>query len=227
MQGTTWGGVFVGTSITPFNPQGRIRLDPRRVTSNQFQGCLVPRKPDVCSALRGFDLRWQIFRTKPGKKYPRTLWYFRTGYNAGHADFEPESGRTDYDDDQAKSLSYLTVPLFLGGNIYLFDSFPVRPYAGAGFGFDVLRVDYRDRADGSISDVSARIGFELHAGIEARITNWVALTAEVQQLWSARKKIDTVPDFSNEGFTIITGVAIGFPIHDPPRTRVTRKKVVK
>jgi hypothetical protein len=216
-EGRTWGGVFFGTAITPFAPSGRITGSPKRVTSNQFRACLVPRDPSGCSAMRGFDLRWQIFHTRPSRsKYPRTQWYFRTGYGSGYADFESPEG-VPFEPGQATSLGYVAVPLFLGGNIYLFDNFPVRPYAGLGFGFDVLRLQYDRHMRDDRTNVSARIGFELHAGIEARITNYVSLTAEVLQLWSARKKLSGVPDFSNEGFTIITGVSVNFPLHEGKR----------
>lgn len=215
-EGRTWGAVFLGTTITPYDPTGEIRGVPGRVTSNAFRGCLVPREPSGCSALRGFDMRWQVFRTRPGHKYPRTLWYFRTGYGSGYAEFVPEDGMT-VEAGEARSLGYLGVPLFLGGNVYVFDNFPVRPYAGLGFGLDVLRLDYAREAEDDFTRVTARIGFELHAGIEARITNHVSLTAEILQLWSARKKLDDLPDFSNGGFTIITGLGVGFGLHEAAR----------
>jgi hypothetical protein len=216
-EGRTWGGIYFGTVATPFAPAGRITGSPRRVTSNQFRACLVPRERSGCSALRGFDLRWQIFHTQPDRsKYPRTQWYFRTGYGSGYADFGAAEG-IPFEPGQATSLRYVAVPLFLGGNIYVFDNFPVRPYAGLGFGFDVLRLHYDRHMFDDRTNVSARIGFELHAGIEARITNYVSLTAEVLQLWSARKKLSGVPDFSNEGFTIITGISVNFPLHEAKR----------
>ncbi len=209
-----WGSVFLGTMVTPFNPgpNDTIRLTPRRVTSDRFRGCLAPLlgTDRGCSALRGFDLRWQFFALSDGQRYPRALWFFRTGYTAGHVEFTPEDG-TAFAPGDAEKLSFMTVPLFLGGNIYLFDRFPLRPFAGLGFGLDVLRVDYGRHAIRKSTDVSARVGFELHAGLEARITNYAALSAEVMQRWSARRKLKNVPDFSNEGFTVILGAAIGFP----------------
>jgi hypothetical protein len=209
-----WGGIFFGTAITPLNPAGRIQLSPKRVSSDQFRGCLAPFEDQACSALRGFDMRWQYFHAGQRDPYPRYLWYFRTGYHSGWADFSAEDSAVGFESGDATSLGYFTVPLFLGGNVYLFDEFPVRPYAGLGFGLDVLRVEYARHQTNRLKNASARIGFELHAGIEARITNHVALMAEVQQLWSARKKLDGVPDFSNTGVTIITGVAIGFRLPD-------------
>jgi len=62
-----------------------------------------------------------------------------------------------------------------------------------------------------LSDVRAKIGFELHTGVEARITNYVALRGEIQQLWSARNRFDDVPNFRNSGFTIVTSLAFSLP----------------
>jgi len=107
----------------------------------------------------------------------------------------------------ASELSYVAVPLFFGGNIYLFDEFPVRPFAGLGFGLDVIRLDYTRINTARHVDTVVRPGFELHAGLEVRITNYVSLTGEVKQQWSARKKIEDVPDFANEGVSFITGAA--------------------
>jgi hypothetical protein len=205
-----WGGIGFGTIISPFAPSGLVGVDgAKRVTSNGFAGAVVPKFPNRAPALRGFDLRWQIFSIDDRYKYPRWMGYFRTGYTAGYAEFTRAQAATT---GQATSLSYFTVPLFVGGNFYPFANFPLRPYLGLGAGFDVLRVVYGRRNAGKLGDVSARIGFELHAGLEARITNYVSLTAEIMQLWSARRRIAGVPDFSNEGFTIITGVAVAFPL---------------
>lgn len=208
----TWGAVFFGTVVTPFDPAGRIDLGSKRVTANRFRGCLDPYDQEACSALRGFDLRWQLFWVKSRSNYPRFSVHFRTGYTSGHADFEPEDGAGFTEAGQARSLSYFAVPLFVGGSVYVFDKFPVRPFAGLGTGFDVIRLDYRRFNADDKADVSGRIGFELHAGIEGRITNYVSLTAQVMQLWSLRRKLSNLPDFSNESFTIITGIAIGFPL---------------
>jgi len=204
-----WGGIGFGTIISPFAPSGFVGVDgANRVTSNGFAGAVVPKFPSRAPALRGFDLRWQIFSIDSEHKYPRWMGYFRSGYTAGYAEFTRIQAATT---GQATSLSYFTVPLFVGGNFYPFANFPLRPYLGLGAGFDVLRVVYGRRGAGKLGDVSARIGFELHAGVEARITNYVSITAEIMQLWSARRKLAGVPDFSNEGFTIITGVAVAFP----------------
>lgn len=212
----TWGAIAVGTVITPFAPKGSIAFEgTRRVTSNAFTGAVDPRHPRSAAALRGFDLRWQLFATSKHYRYPRWMGYFRSGYTAGYADF---THSTALGGGYAKSLSYFTVPLYFGGNFYPFANFPLRPYMGLGAGIDVLRVSYALQGNPSLRDTSARFGFELHAGLEARITNYVAITAEIMQLWSARKRIAGLPDFSNEGFTIITGISIAFPIRSTSTT---------
>ncbi len=205
-----WGGIGVGTILTPFRGAGDVAVEgAKRVTANDFAGAF-PEHPSRAPALRGFDLRWQLFSVDPDRKYPRWLGYFRTGYTAGFADFSRSSAPTA---GQATALSYLTVPLFLGGNFYpFFSKFPLRPYLGLAAGLDILRVSYRRHEQRALVDVSARIGFDLHAGLEVRITNYVAITAEILQLWSARRRLDGVPDFSNEGFSILTGVAVAMPL---------------
>jgi len=221
----TWGGIFLGAVVAPQDPGGRLSASSERVASSGYKGCLSPDDRAACSALRGFDLRWQVFRTRPNKKYPGWLGYFRTGYTAGHANFTSPVETVDGvaqlpPEGTALRGSYVAVPVFLGGNIYLFDNFPLRPYAGLGFGFDVIRMRY-ERFDASTRRVTkARIGFELHAGIEARITNHVALNAEVMQQWGARKRFDGVPDFANRGFTMVLGVAVGFGLHDKKHRKV-------
>lgn len=217
----TWGGLFFGTVLTPQNPDGRLDADAGRVDSADYRGCLSPDSPNACSVVRGFDLRWQIFRTNAKKKYPGWLGYVRTGYTAGHAVFpqETQMGELVAEPGDAAQGSYVAVPIFLGGNIYVFDNFPLRPYAGMGFGFDVVRMRY-ERVEASTRTVTkARIGFELHAGLEARITNHVALSAEVMQLWGARKRFDGVPDFANRGFSMVFGVAVGFGLRDSKKAR--------
>jgi hypothetical protein len=219
--GTTWFGLAFGAVATPLGPGGHVEQN-RRVTSNPFRACLDPGGEKHCSAVRGFDVRLQMYRTRGAWEYPRVVGYFRTGYQAGFAAFDPEErpgSRGGYARGEARSLSYQAVPLFFGGSIYAFKKFPVRPYAGMGAGFDILRLRYTRHEDRALLDASARIGFELHAGIEARISNVVALSAEVTQLWSARRKLAGVPDFSNEGLTVMAGVAISIPTKQDLRRR--------
>ncbi|MBC7976940.1 MAG: hypothetical protein H7138_18345, partial [Myxococcales bacterium] len=209
---TTWFGLPMGAVATPLGQDGRMRPG-QRVTSDRFRACLDPFGERYCSAMRGVDVRLQFYRTKDAWDYPRVIGYFRSGYNAGRAEFDAH-GAGGYQRGDARSLSYYSVPLFFGGSLYAFKKFPVRPFVGAGVGFDVLKLRYRRHEDRALLDVSARIGFELHAGIEARISNVVALTAEVQQLWSARRRIAGVPDFSNQGLTVMAGVTISIPSRD-------------
>ncbi len=204
-----YGGIFLGVPVTPFSPGGGLSTTRKRVTANEMEACLSAKEGIGCRQIRGIDLRWQLFRVGEGKRFPKVLGYFRSGY---------ESGRTTFDRDggllvgQASALSYIAVPLYFGGNYYLFDQFPLRPYGGLGLGLDVIRLDYSRANSTRLLDTVARPGFEFHAGLELRITNYVSLTGEIKQQWSARKKIDGVPDFANEGVTITTGIAIGFPL---------------
>ncbi|MCA9708731.1 MAG: caspase family protein, partial [Myxococcales bacterium] len=210
---TPWGSVFVGLPVTPFSP-GVVSTTDRRVTANDMEACLAPRTGAACRHLRGFDLRWQLFRVRANARFPRWLGYFRSGYEAGRARLGRDGGLRPND---AVGLSYVAVPLHVGTNFYLFDEFPLRPFAGLGLGLDVIRFEY-DRIDAErLVDTVARPAFEVHAGLEVRITNYVSLTGEIRQQWSARKKVAGVPDFANEGVTIVTGVAIGFPLRPSPR----------
>ncbi|MCA9648527.1 MAG: caspase family protein [Myxococcales bacterium] len=204
-----WGGIFLGVPISPFPPGGPLPTTSRRITANDMEACFYPREGKGCAQVRGLDLRWQLFSVKRRARFPRSMGYFRSGYEAGRVAFDRDGGLQVGD---ARALSYVAVPLYLGGNLYLFDEFPLRPYAGLGFGLDVIRLDYDRVSAARLMDTVARPGFELHAGLEVRITNYVSLTAEVKQQWSARKKLEGVPDLANEGVSLITGVAIGFPL---------------
>ncbi len=211
-----WGSVFVGTIVSPLGADGKLAGDPGRVTANQLQPCLVPNGPSGCSALRGFDLRWQTLHTQEDSKYPRAQWYFRSGFGGGTATFT-DAGT--FGGGPTRTLRYVAVPLFLGGNIYLFENFPVRPYTGLGFGLDIVRMHYEQVQEPDITKTTARIGFELHAGVEARVTRYVSLSAEIMQLWSARKRLANVPDLSNENLALIFGVAVNFPLTAAERRR--------
>lgn len=219
-RGPTWMGLRVATVVTPFRAVGPVRPG-KRVIGNQARACLDPLASRYCGSVRGFDLRIEMFEARDRSAYPRWLAYFRTGYTAGRFDFEPSDEGTGFAEGESTSLAYHTVPLFFGGNVYLFKRFPVRPYAGLGFGFDVLRLQYDRQGESDLVDASARIGFELHGGLEARITNYVSLAVEVMQLWSARRKLDGVPDYSNEGLTFVGGVSFAIPT----RRTHTRKRV--
>jgi hypothetical protein len=222
--GRAWGSLAVGLEMTPFAPDGQIRLGSRRVIANQFPG--FP-GGNFARAVRGLDLRWGGFGAKDRRDRPKAEGWFRTGYTQGYADFLPIDEAAGFQADDATAMAYLTVPLWFAGNIYAFRRWPVRPYAGAGAGFDVLRVEYARRGRENLVDVSARIGFELHAGLEARINNHIGIFGELRQVWSARRKLAGVPDFSNEGATVIVGVKSGFALrrgrrHDHTHVEVTR-----
>ncbi|MBW2465613.1 MAG: hypothetical protein JRH11_28465 [Deltaproteobacteria bacterium] len=214
-----WGALSAGVILTPFRPDGTVTLPQSRVTANETEGW--------SGALRGLDLRWHTFwlrdRSRRRFNFPSSQWYFRSGYSEGQVAFGPEDPAAGFQDGDATHLRHLTVPLFFGGNIYLFRRFPIRPYVGLGTGFDILRVEYQRHNANEKVDVSARIGFELHAGLEIRINNRVQITGEVMQLWSARRELSGVPDFANEGFTVVTGVAVGFPLHRRTAARAKRK----
>lgn len=224
-----WGGLRFGTIITPYKVLGPSRPS-KRVTSNQARACLDPSRSKHCGNVRGFDLRATIFEARGRGDYPRAVGYFRSGFTSGRLDFTPSSEERGYETGDARALSYYTVPLFFGGNIYFLKDLPIRPYGGLGFGFDVLKMQYARHEARPLVDASARIGFELHAGVEARITNYVSLSAEVMQLWSARRKLAGVPDFSNEGLTFLAGVTLSIPTKRKhhhktvKRTRTVRRK---
>lgn len=196
-----WGGLTIGLAFAPDRPQGSLSPGASRVLVNQMSPWTGP--------VRGIDLRWQTYSTRRGR-FPRSVGYFRSGFYKSHGEFGPTGGA--FVDGQPLDLSVVTVPLFFGGNLYIFRNFPVRPYAGMGFGFDIMRLRYGLEGGGEYVDTSARIGFELHAGLEVRLTNYVAFGAEVMQLWSARRRLSNLPDVSNETFAVLIGVTGAFPV---------------
>jgi hypothetical protein len=212
-----WLGLHAGAIFAPGGGTGRVGSGQQRLRQNQFKACADPAGTTACGYIQGLDLKVQMFETDSAWRYPRFVGYFRTGFEQGRV--HVEAGPEGFAPGQATRVDYTSVPLFLGGSVYLFDEFPVRPYGGLGFGFDVLRLDYR-RADGEgrrteqarLVDASARIGFELHAGLEVRISNYISLNAEVMQLWSARRKLPALPDYSNTGLSVLAGVTVGIPV---------------
>lgn len=219
---STWMGLRVGSVLTPYRHTGPI-TPGKRVTSNQARACLDPVDLRYCGSVRGLDLRVEMFEARGRTSYPRWTVFFRTGYTAGRFAFDAFDHETGFDPGEARALSYHTVPLFFGTNLYLFEKFPIRPYGGLGFGFDVLRLQYHRHQTNDRIDASGRIGFELHGGLEARITNYVSLNVEVMQLWSARRKIAGLPDYSNEGLTFIGGIAFAIPTEHSRRRKEIRK----
>lgn len=208
----SWGSVQVGTIFTPFRGDEAVALSPKKVTADQFRACLNPHDKSICSPIRGLDLRWNFFQVGGDERFPRFVWWFRSGYQGGHLDFAPVSGEADFADGNPTRMSTLTVPLHFGSQIYVFDDFPLRPYAGLGLGFDVVQARYRRQNEADRIKTTGLFGFELHAGLELRITNYIALNAEVMQLWTTRNRVDRLPDFANTGLTFITGIAAGFPL---------------
>lgn len=204
----SWGSVFVGTSLSPFSATDPVDLSSKRVKPNSMNSCLNPKDAALCSAVRGFDLRWQYSRVRADARYPRYIAYFRSGYEGVHTTFAREGGAMAGD---ATDVSAVVVPLHLGGQIYLFDDFLLRPYGGMGVGLDVVRVRYGFADGGDTVRRGALLGFALHGGLELRITNYVALSAEARQQWTTRKRTDDVPDFANTGLTFVLGLAVGLP----------------
>ena len=209
----TWVGLQFGALVSPILSSGRTQ--PHwRMTRDQSRACINPLKPAFCSPLRGFDGRINLFTADGRRDRPRVNFFFRSGYTAGRVQFDPAEGRDDFVPGEATSLSFFSIPLFVGGDLFVIKDFPLRPYAGMGAGFDILRLRYQRTERRRIDDVSMRIGFELHGGLEARINNYVSLKAEVMQLWSARRKVANVPDFSNKGLSFIAGVSLAIPSGD-------------
>lgn len=218
-----WGAIGLGTVITPFRADEAIPLSPKRVRSDQFRGCLSPHDAASCSAVRGFDLRWQLFSVAADARFPRLVGWFRSGYQAGHASFAAGDADVGFVEGNPTALSYVVVPLHVGGHVFLFEDFPVRPYAGLGIGFDVVRLQYTRHQSPRLKTNGALFGFGVHAGLELRLTNYVTLSAEVRQQWTTRKRIDKIPDFSNSGLTFTMGVAAGFPL-TPMGVRAQRER---
>ncbi len=204
----TWFGFSLGAVATPFSQPSY--LTPKDgIGSNHFRACLVPGDKRYCSSLRGFDARVQIFNSKGAWDYPRWIGYFRTGYRAGRADFDPQAG--GYAKGDATSLSYASVPLFFGGSVYAFKRFPIRPFAGLGVGIDVTRASYGRYGERGITQTGVRPGIEIHAGLEARVSNFLAVTFEAQQQWSMRTRLQNMPSFSTSALTLMAGVAVSLP----------------
>lgn len=222
-----WLGLQASAIFNPGVSNGRVPSADGRLRQNQFKACLDPAGETACGYVKGLDLKVQMFKTHGAWTYPRVIGYFRTGFSQGRVHVQP--GAEGFAAGDATRLDYTSVPLYFGGNLYLFDEFPVRPYAGMGAGLDILRLDYRRAEQARTVDASARVGFELHGGVEIRISNYIALNAEVMQLWSARRKMPGLPDYSNTGLSVLAGVTIGIPVRldrrgdDEHHTKTVRK----
>jgi hypothetical protein len=221
--GDTWGSLSFGGKFLTFAPEGTVTHPEPRISGNQFNGFT---SSGFGRHFRGFDARWYIFDADSYKDYPRADAYMRMGFEQGSMDFEPRDEESGFEVGDAMHFRYRNVPVFFGFNVYIIRRFPIRPYAGASVGLDIARLDYTrfttiDDAPTHFEDLVARPGFEVHAGLDVRITNFVSLVWEVGQLWSARKKYTGVPDFSNTGMTAMAGLRVGFPLG--PKARHKRR----
>lgn len=204
-----WLGLQSNVVLSPIPASGRVGREERSLDANRFRACLQPYAGRTCGVVRGFDFRLQLFQAAGTHDRPRVIGYLRTGYGAGRVSVEPrEDGRRAGD---ATAVQYLAVPIFVGASAYAFPRWPVRPYGGVGVGVEVLRLHYSRFEQARLVDVTARPGFELHAGIEGRITNHIALNASVMQHWSTRRRLIGVPDVSTTGLAILLGVTVAVP----------------
>lgn len=206
---TTWYGLSLGAVIMPLS-RGGVLPSSKRPNVNPMRACIGSGEQKACTGLRGADLRLQFYDTPGPGLYPRFIGYVRTGYEAGQGTLAPR-GSDGAAPGEATSLAYTSVPVFAGVSVYAFKRFPVRPFVGAGMGADLLRLRYTRREAPPLRDTSARFGVEVHGGIEARIFNYLALTAEVKQQWGMRRKLKDMPDFANTGLTVMAGLAVSLP----------------
>ncbi|HWB75537.1 MAG TPA: hypothetical protein VG755_11300 [Nannocystaceae bacterium] len=223
-QRTTWLGLSVAAVTTPLSRRGALAYR-EQLGSDPLHACVNTDGQKWCTPLRGADVRLQIFATKGTWHYPRVIGYVRTGYEAGEAKLEPARAGGPRR-GEATGVSYRSVPIFAGVSAYAFERFPVRPFVGAGMGVDVLQLRFARHEHAALLDLSPRFGVELHAGVEARIGNWVSINVELQQQWSVRRRLPGVPDFSDSRLAFVTGVAVAVPYatysrRDPKAQHVT------
>lgn len=204
-----WLGLQSSVALSPVPATGRVAREERLLDANRFRACLEPYEGHTCGVVKGFDFQLQLFQARGTHDRPRVIGYARTGYGAGRVSVEPREGGARVGD--ASAVQYLAVPIWLGVSAYAFPRSPVRPYGGMGAGVDVLRLDYARHEQARLRDVTGRAGVEVHVGIEARISNHIALHAGVMQQWSSRRRIIGVPDVSTTGLTILAGVTAAVP----------------
>jgi hypothetical protein len=204
-----WLGLQSNVALSPIPASGRVGREERSLDANRFRACLRPYEGRTCGVVKGFDFRLQLFQAAGTHERPRVIGYLRTGYGAGRVSVEPrEDGRRAGD---ATAVQYLAVPIFVGASAYAFPRWPVRPYGGLGVGVEILRLDYARFEQARLVDVTVRPGFEIHAGVEGRISNHIALHATVMQHWSTRRRLIGVPDVSTTGLAILLGVTVAVP----------------
>ena len=211
--GSRWGALAFGTQLGVGAPEQSPDGAARTLSAGDTQPWM--------GQVRGFEMSWHSFQLSRRDPYPGSDFFFRTGYVQGDTALSAATGsRTP------NALSYQSVPLFFGFNGYLFDEFPLRPYAGAAVGLDVMHLRYSfddamNRADRT--DVSARLGFELHAGLELRMTNHFAVQAEFRQLWSDTRELSGLPDFNQDGLSATLAVQVALPFQDEAPRKGRRK----
>lgn len=204
-----WLGLQSSVALSPVPSTGRVERQERLLDANRFRACLYPHQGRTCGVVKGFDFQLQLFQARGTHDRPRVIGYVRSGYGAGRVSVEPREGGSRVGD--ATAVQYLAVPVWLGVSAYAFPRFPVRPYGGMGVGVDVLRLEYARHEQARLVDVTTHAGVEVHAGIEGRISNHIALHAGVMQQWSSRRRIIGVPDVSTTGLTILAGVTAAVP----------------
>lgn len=204
-----WLGLQSNVALSPIPASGRVGREERSLDANRFRACLQPYEGRTCGVVKGFDFRLQLFQAAGTHDRPRVIGYLRTGYGAGRVSVEPrEDGRRAGD---ATAVQYLAVPIFVGASAYAFPRWPVRPYGGLGVGVEILRLHYSRFEQARLVDATVRPGFEIHAGVEGRISNHIALHASVMQHWSTRRRLIGVPDVSTTGLAILLGVTVAVP----------------
>jgi hypothetical protein len=210
--GARWGALAFGTQLGVGAPDQDPDADARTLSSGDTQPWM--------GQVRGFEMSWHSFQLSRDDPYPGSDFFFRSGYVRGETGLMATPGVRE-----PNTLSYQSVPLFFGFNGYLFDEFPLRPFAGAALGIDVMHLRYGfddalGRADRT--DVSARFGFELHAGLELRMTNHFAVQAEFRQLWSDTRELSGLPDFNQDGLSATLAVQVALPFQDEPERKPKR-----
>lgn len=198
-----WGSLSLGLEIAALGSNPNV------------EGARLTRvaKGGVPPAIGGFDLRWHSFDIGSDEIFPGSEFFFRTGYSQGGMDIKASSG-SGYAVGEATKFSYQAVPIFFGTNAFFFDEFFLRPFVGFGVGLDVLLLDYARHHRENRNTVDTLFGFEVHAGIDVRVSNYVVLQAEARRLWSRTRKFKVLPNFSRDGTSLTFGVGVALPFNE-------------